>query len=68
MNRQHFTVNPALPHPDSDSDTTPTLEEAVALAYALLMHKKEGPDMQHARRRAAFDLIDAYTTHKETTA
>ena len=67
---KHFTVNPALPHPDSDSDsdTAPTLDEAVALAYALLMHKKEGPDMQHARRRAAFDLIDAYTAHKEQTA
>jgi hypothetical protein len=68
MTRQHFTVNPALPHPDSENDTTPTLDEAIALAYALLMHKKEGPDMQHARRRAAFDLIDAYTTHKEATA
>ena len=67
MNRQHFTTNPATPHPDSENDTAPTLDEAVALAYALLMHKKEGPDMQHARRRAAFDLIDAYTTHKETT-
>ena len=67
MNRQHFTANPALPHPDSENDTAPTLDEAVALAYALLMHKKEGPDMQHARRRAAFDLIDAYTTHKEST-
>lgn len=67
MNRQHFAMNPATPHPDSESDTAPTLDEAVALAYALLMHKKEGPDMQHARRRAAFDLIDAYTTHKDTT-
>lgn len=67
MNRQHFTANPALPHPDSENDTAPTLEEAIAIAYAMLIHKKEGPDMQHARRRAAFDLIDAYTAHKEPT-
>lgn len=59
------TVNPSFPHPDSESDTTPTLEEAVALAYAMLMHKSTEPAMQHARRRAAFDLIDAYTAHKE---
>jgi len=59
------TDNPAFPHPDSENDTAPTLEEAIAIAYAMLVHKKEGPDMQHARRRAAFDLIDAYTAHKE---
>ena len=63
-----FTVNPAFPHPDSEgSDTAPTLDEAVALAYAMLMHDKEGPAMRHARRRAAFDLLDAYETHKEQT-
>jgi hypothetical protein len=67
MTRQHFTVNPAFPHPDSEHDTTPTLEEAVAIAYALLMHDKEGPAMKHARRTAAHDLIDAYTAHKEAT-
>ncbi len=67
MTRQPFTMNPATPHPDSENDTAPTLDEAVALAYALLMHDKEGPAMKHARRRAAFDLIDAYTTHKEAT-
>jgi len=67
MNRQHFTMNPALPHPDSESDTTPTLEEAVAVAYAMLTSTKEGPGIQYARRRAAFDLMDAYTTHKEET-
>ena len=68
MTRQPFTVNPAFPHPDSESDTAPTLDEAVALAYALLMHDKEGPAMRHARRSAAFDLLDAYETHlKEQT-
>ena len=68
MNRQHFTVNPAFPHPDSENDTAPTLDEAVALAYALLMHDKEGPAMQHARRSAAFDLLDAYETHIKDSA
>ena len=67
MNRQHFTANPALPHPDQEEQDAPTLQEAVAIAYAMLMHDKEGPDMKHARRRAAFDLIDAYNTHKERT-
>ena len=67
MNRQHFTVNPTFPHPDSEHDTAPTLEEAVAIAYAMLMHDKEGPAMKHARRSAAFDLIDAYTRHKKET-
>jgi hypothetical protein len=61
----HFTINPAFPHPDSESDTDITLDEAVALAYALLRHDKEGPAMQHARRRAAFDLLEAYAAHKE---
>jgi hypothetical protein len=61
----HFTVNPALPHPDSDSDTTITLDDAVALAYTLLRHEEEGPAMQHARRRAAFALCEAYATHME---
>jgi hypothetical protein len=65
MTRQHFTVNPAYPHPDSEHDTAPTLEEAVAVAYAVLMSDKEGPAMKHARRSAAHDLIDAYTAHKE---
>ena len=59
-----YTVNPAFPPPESENDTAPTLEQAVAVAYAMLISKKEGPDMQHARRRAAFDLMDAYTTSK----
>jgi len=65
MNRQHFTVNPAFPHPDSEHDTSPTLEEAVAIAYSMLVSDKESPAMKHARRSAAFDLVDAYTAHKE---
>lgn len=59
------TDNPASPNPDQPTpDTAPTLEEAVTVAYAMLNSKKEGPDMQHARRRAAFDLMDAYKAAK----
>lgn len=46
------------PHPDQNNEPEPlTLQEAVALAYAALMH--EGADML-TRRRAAFDLIDTF--------
>lgn len=64
MNRQHFTMNPATPHPDSENDTAPTLEQAINTALDLL--RKEGASM-YARRSAAFDLADAYETHKEPT-
>lgn len=64
MNRQQFTVNPALPNPDSESDTAPTLEEAIETALELL--RNENASM-YARRSAAFDLADAYETHKEET-
>lgn len=67
MSRQHFTANPALPHPDQEEQDGPTLQEAVAIAYAMLMHDKEGPEVKHARRRAAFDLIDAFNNHEEST-
>ena len=52
------TLNPHTPHPDQEHEPEPlTLQEAVALAYAALMH--EGADML-TRRRAAFDLIDTF--------
>lgn len=51
-------MNPHTPHPDQDNEPEPLmLQEAVALAYAALMH--EGADML-TRRRAAFDLIDTF--------
>jgi hypothetical protein len=61
----HHTANPSFPHPDSDNPDAPTLDEAIRAAYELLNSKKEGPEMQHARRRAAFDLMDAYEFSKE---
>ena len=62
----NHTANPATPHPDQGDQDAPTLEEAIAIAYAMLMHKGTEPAITHARQRAAFDLIDAYTAHKET--
>ena len=51
-------MNPHTPHPDQNTEPEPlTLEAAVALAYAALMH--EGANML-TRRRAAFDLIDTF--------
>lgn len=62
MTRQHFTANPDYPHPDSENDTAPTLDEAIKTALELL--RNESASM-YARRSAAFDLADAYETHKE---
>ena len=57
------TLNPAYPHPDDDHEPEPiTLQEAISLAYAALMH--EGADML-TRRRAAFDLIDTFNEHQD---
>ena len=51
------------PHPDQNNEPEPiTLQEAVSLAYAVLMH--DGADML-TRRRAAFDLIDAFNKHQD---
>lgn len=57
-------MNPHTPHPDHDNEPEPlTLQEAVALAYAALMH--EGADML-TRRRAAFDLIDTFNHQQDS--
>ena len=57
------TLNPAYPHPDDDHEPEPiTMQEAVSLAYAVLMH--EGADML-TRRRAAFDLIDTFNKQQD---
>jgi hypothetical protein len=64
MNRQLFTMNPVFPHPDSDNDQAPTLGQAIQAATEIL--GKEGASM-YSRRRAAFDLMDAFEYHKEQT-
>ena len=56
-------MNAAYLHPDDDHEPEPiTLQEAISLAYAALMH--EGADML-TRRRAAFDLIDAFNKQQD---
>jgi hypothetical protein len=62
MNR--FTVNPAFPHPDQDSDNVPlpTLQEAVDFARKVLHNERA--DM-FTRRRAAFDLLLALENHED---
>ena len=56
-------MNTAYPHPDDDHEPEPiTLQEAISLAYAALMHK--GADML-TRRRAAFDLIDTFNKQQD---
>ena len=60
---QHFTVNPALPHPDSDSKPAPwPLDDAIA--YALKVLKDPEAD-QFARNYAAGELDAAWVNHEE---
>jgi hypothetical protein len=54
MKRQYFTVNPALPHPDSDSDPVPMpLDEAIVWAIKVLRDPKAD---QWTRNKAADEL------------
>ena len=58
-----FTVNPALPHPDSDSEPEAwPLDEAIA--YALRVLKDPTAD-QFARNYAAGELDAAWINHEE---
>jgi hypothetical protein len=62
MNRQHFTMNPALPHPDSDSDPVPMpLDEAVAFALRVL---KDPTADQWTRQKAADELSYSFDTQE----
>jgi hypothetical protein len=64
MNRQHFTVNPALPHPDSDSEPQPMpLNEAIHFALRIL---KDPNATQWQRQKAADELRYSYETQDET--
>jgi hypothetical protein len=62
---QHFTVNPAFPHPDSDSDSKPQawpLDEAIAYALKVLKNPKAD---QFSRNYAAGELDAAWINHEE---
>jgi hypothetical protein len=64
MNRQHFTMNPALPHPDSDSDPQPMpLDEAIAFALRML---KDPNATQWQRQKAADELQFSHDTQDDT--
>jgi hypothetical protein len=60
---QHFTVNPALPHPDSDSEPQAwPLDEAIAYALRVL----KNPDATQLQRQGAADELDAaWINHEE---
>ena len=62
MNRQHFTMNPATPHPDSDSEPAPMpLNEAIEWAIKVL--RDQNAD-QWTRRKAADELQYSYETQE----
>ena len=64
MNRQHFTANPATPHPDSDSDPQPMpLDEAIAFALRML---KDPTATQWQRQKAADELRYSFDTQEPT--
>lgn len=59
-----FTVNPAFPHPDQDSDQVTAWPLDEAIAYALKVLKDPKAD-QHARNFAATELDVAWINHEE---
>jgi hypothetical protein len=62
MNRQHFTTNPATPHPDSDSDPAPMpLDEAINFALRML---KDPNATQWQRPKAADELAYSFETQE----
>ena len=62
---QHFTMNPAYPHPDQDSDPPPQpLAEAIAWAVKVL---RDPTADQWTRTRAADELQYSHDCHEEPT-
>lgn len=58
MNRQHFTMNPATPHPDSDPEPTPwPLIDSIIHAVKVL---RDPTADQWTRTRAADELIFSF--------
>jgi hypothetical protein len=65
MNRQHFTMNPALPHPDSENDSDPApmpLDDAIRFALKVL---KDPTATQWQRQKAADDLQYSHDTQDD---
>lgn len=64
MNRQYFTANPALPHPDSEGDPQPMeLDEAISWAIKVL---RDPLADQWTRNKAADELRYSHETQDET--
>ena len=64
MTRQHFTANPALPHPDSDSEPPPVpLDEAILWAIQTL---QDPTASQWQRQKAADELLYSFETQDDT--
>jgi hypothetical protein len=62
MTRQQFTVNPALPHPDSDSEPAPMpLDDAIRFALKVL---KDPTADQWTRQKAADELQFSHETQE----
>ena len=59
-----FTVNPAFPHPDQDSDDVEAWPLNEAIAWAIRVLKDPEAD-QFTRNYAAGELDAAWINHKE---
>ncbi len=59
-----FTVNPAFPHPDQDTDNVQAWPLNEAIAYAIKVLKDPKAD-QFSRNYAAGELDAAWVNHKE---
>lgn len=64
VQRVRFTVNPAFPHPDQNSDDAPVPTMAEAIEFARKVLKDPNADA-FIRQRAAFDLLLAFENHEE---
>ena len=61
---KHFSMNPALPHPDSDNEPQPMpLDEAIEWAIKVLRDPKA--DLW-TRRKAADELQYSFDTQEDT--
>jgi len=61
---KYFTMNPALPHPDSDSEPQPMpLDEAIRFALRIL---KDPNATQWQRQKAADELQHSHDTQEPT--
>ncbi len=61
---KYFTMNPALPHPDSDSDPVPMpLDDAIMWAIKTL---RDPTADQWTRQKAADELSYSFDTQDDT--